>query len=307
MNNAKNQNNNLQTSEQEVVNINDYCIEDLVKKSSQTESNIVKVNLDALSCLICFNICDVPYESTCCHCLICKYCIDTTYKSDNITEMLNSNRNIDSCPNCRMKEIHFEKSYAIERVINTIRFTCPLNNCGEVLEKDRMKKHLEQHLSNNSNNENAKLIKDLILEFTPKEMRINLPDIAKFGIHRHMLKKQLCESECFCNGKKFLDILGDCKKIIEENEVYYKCGGCNLVFCVNCIKKQNDFNYCKHHNHPLRFMFIDKGWRCDGSSLPDNCRSGSSLNYTTDKKSRYRCSECDFDLCCECMHYYNKY
>ena len=65
------------------------------------------------------------------------------------------------------------------------------------------------------------------------------------------------------------------------------------------------------HNHPLKYLdtTMDNGWRCDGRNLPGKCLSGITDFYQTTKLKRFRCMQCDYDLCIKCMNKYydNKY
>ena len=57
------------------------------------------------------------------------------------------------------------------------------------------------------------------------------------------------------------------------------------------------------HPHVLTYMKTDGEWFCDGKYLKGGCLS-SKRYFTT--KHRFRCSECDFDLCNKCVMHYIK-
>ena len=58
------------------------------------------------------------------------------------------------------------------------------------------------------------------------------------------------------------------------------------------------------HPHKLKYM-KKKAWRCDGSRLPRGCYSNNFHFPST--KERYRCDQCDFDLCDKCIvHFIDK-
>lgn len=66
--------------------------------------------------------------------------------------------------------------------------------------------------------------------------------------------------------------------------------------------------YSKVHGHPLVFLdkTKDNGWACDGRKLIDNCFTGITGFQQTKGISRFRCDECDFDLCEKCMNHYRR-
>ena len=52
------------------------------------------------------------------------------------------------------------------------------------------------------------------------------------------------------------------------------------------------------HPHKMKYMFSYM-WVCDGKNLPRGCYS-ENFNFPS-SKGRYRCVECDFDLCDKCI------
>ena len=60
------------------------------------------------------------------------------------------------------------------------------------------------------------------------------------------------------------------------------------------------------HIHPLKYLdtTMDNGWDCDGKNLPNKCLSGISGYPQTKNFKRFRCMQCDYDLCEKCMNYY---
>ena len=65
------------------------------------------------------------------------------------------------------------------------------------------------------------------------------------------------------------------------------------------------------HIHPLKYLdtTMDNNWACDGRLLPNGCLSGITGFRQTKNMKRFRCIQCDYDLCEKCMNYYydNKY
>ena len=60
------------------------------------------------------------------------------------------------------------------------------------------------------------------------------------------------------------------------------------------------------HEHPLKYLDLtmDNGWSCDGRKLPNKCFSGIIGLKQTEGIKRFRCMQCDYDLCELCMKNY---
>lgn len=93
-----------------------------------------------------------------------------------------------------------------------------------------------------------------------------------------MINKQ---NHWICNG---------CRKRQSFGKAHY-CTECDYDICEDCIKKT--VNTEKNYGHPHRPILYQglHGWFCDNCGEPGD-------NY----KTRFRCNECDFDLCLNC-HY----
>ena len=82
----------------------------------------------------------------------------------------------------------------------------------------------------------------------------------------------------------------------------------------NNINFNNNFELYKYyksttHNHPLKYLdtTMSNGWRCDGIFLPNKCQSGITDFHQTANTKRFRCIQCNYDLCDKCMNrYYDK-
>ena len=65
------------------------------------------------------------------------------------------------------------------------------------------------------------------------------------------------------------------------------------------------------HEHPLKYLdtTMDNGWACNGKNLPCGCLSGIKDFNQTKNIKRFRCMQCDYDLCEKCMdkYYDNNY
>lgn len=58
------------------------------------------------------------------------------------------------------------------------------------------------------------------------------------------------------------------------------------------------------HQHPLVFIRADNGWACDGRNMTGGCVKGCTGFRQTAGWSRFRCDNCDFDLCEGCIDKY---
>jgi len=47
----------------------------------------------------------------------------------------------------------------------------------------------------------------------------------------------------------------------------------------------------------------DTGWKCNGASWPGGCRSGITHFWQTQGMNRFRCGQCDYDLCEKCCRH----
>ena len=80
------------------------------------------------------------------------------------------------------------------------------------------------------------------------------------------------------------------------------------------LQENNNFEIYKYyksttHEHPLKFLdtTMDNGWACDGRKLTNKCFSGITGFKQTKGIKRFRCIQCDYDLCELCMkNYYDQ-
>ena len=138
------------------------------------------------------------------------------------------------------------------------------------------------------------------------------------NVHNHPLvfldKKK--ENNWVCDGRKLnqrcfsgITDFGQAKNISR-----FRCEICDFDLCENCMnhyKKQyyyKIYNFYKIpvHKHSLKYLekTRDNGWACDGRKLNEGCLSGTTGFYQTNGFERFRCENCDFDLCKNCMDYY---
>jgi len=58
------------------------------------------------------------------------------------------------------------------------------------------------------------------------------------------------------------------------------------------------------HEHPLVYLTCDNGWACDGKEIVGGCKSGFTGFGQTSGALRFRCDDCDYDLCARCLEAY---
>ena len=117
-------------------------------------------------------------------------------------------------------------------------------------------------------------------------------------LHIHKLIKFPCTSNWICMGRNILPKICDQNNI--ENKFCYRCLDCNMNYCLMCVKSENVFNVSKH-DHILKFVHKDNGWSCDGRNFEKKCLRGITGFFKTNGIMRFRCEECDFDLCDKCL------
>lgn len=296
MSNNINSNSELKNEKDEIIDINkinpDINLESNVSnvEFKKQIGETLKISSDCLKCISCHKISTNPLMSPCCFNLICATCHDDLSKTgyDFVT-----------CPQCRKKDVKFNNSTISKRIIESIFTKCPIENCSYTIEREFVFNHLKEH-----DQKDEKVI-NLMKEFDFREKQKS-KSFGIFPIHRHYMEVYN-NNEGTCNGKLFLKSLGGCKEEIKKNEDFYLCKSCNLWFCKVCADKECIKFYSKDHEHPLEFTFIDNNWECYGKKLSDGCRSGNPLIGKNDKKMRYRCADCDYNLCANCMSFYNKY
>jgi len=67
--------------------------------------------------------------------------------------------------------------------------------------------------------------------------------------------------------------------------------------------KQDYINVCVHPCL-LKFTTRNSSWFCNGKRLPGGCKSGYNGHSVPEGIERFRCDNCDFDLCRKCLNAY---
>jgi len=120
--------------------------------------------------------------------------------------------------------------------------------------------------------------------------------------HPHVLLVLNRDNGWSCDGMK---IPGGCAKGCNgfnqtRGWLRHNCVVCDYDLCEGCIAKHIDEVKVSVHPHPMRHIFKDNGWACDGRRLAGGCRSGCTGFLQTWSLQRYQCEECDYDLCYAC-------
>ena len=127
-------------------------------------------------------------------------------------------------------------------------------------------------------------------------------------VYRHLINLMVLCPEENCSWK---GIWKDYSEHLKNN--HNKLLKSSYISNVSTNDKYELYKYYKAttHIHPLKFLdtTMDNNWACDGRLLPNKCLSGITGFRQTKNMKRFRCVQCDYDLCEKCMNYYydNKY
>lgn len=277
-----------------------------------------KKNIEDYICCICQlipNYNSALEEINCGH-LFCSDCISKWLKKDN------------KCPFCKAKivtrKVEKDNKIAYRFLINLI-VKCQEEKCNWKGPWNEFENHLEKEHFENKKDINKNVV------FAEGEC-------YKSKIHNHKLQNLGKTSNIWkCDALKF----GTCQSgITDFNQTadipQFTCKECNFNLCEKCMRiyydsgsseypskellnqnqnnnkdgtndvfEINKFYLCKVHNHLLKFLGVsNENWFCDGRSMPEKCYSGKNNYELSREVPRFRCQQCDFDLCLECMKHY---
>jgi len=118
-------------------------------------------------------------------------------------------------------------------------------------------------------------------------------------VYRHLINLVITCQEENCDWK------GICKDFYEHlKNVHNKnMDALRAVPCVNLNPELYKYYKATTHNHPLKYLdtTMDNSWRCNANYLPGGCLSGSNNINKSKNFKRFRCMQCDYDLCEKCM------
>jgi hypothetical protein len=264
-----------------------------------------KENIEDYICCICqfLQNPETAIEEENCGHIFCQICIDNWLKKNNL------------CPFCKGKIIKRNiknKNKMIYRQIINFIVLCSEKNCNW---KGTIKEY-ENHLKNQHNikqisNDNFELFK-----------------YYKATCHIHPLKyfDTSIDNGWSCDCCKCFSGITNFEQTKKMKR--FRCVECDFDLCLLCMNNYYDRNYIiandsstaskknyllnmKYHSsvhkHPLIFLdkTRDNGWGCDGRNLGKKCFSGITGFHQSFNIPRFRCEQCDFDLCENCMNNYN--
>lgn len=266
------------------------------------------------SCIICYDLSPNLSETKCCHSFICQQCVNSLPSKN--------------CPYCKIKT-EFKPSKLAQRIVNSSIMKC--QKCGYMETYDKVIIHYkENHLKSEEDLqflfENNKLLYESLAK------NYALPSEKKYIFHSHSLTSGIFKENQQCRGGTFFEnknclILNKKKpepKVEEDHgfsllqgeanesfdfKDYFKskacmrCEKCDYTFCSNCINIRKSF-MSSIHQHPLELVDRDNGWGCDARHLEKGCLMKINGGFASSGVTRFRCVDCDFDLCEKCMEYY---
>ena len=118
-------------------------------------------------------------------------------------------------------------------------------------------------------------------------------------VYRHLINLVITCQEENCNWK------GACKEYFEHLKSSH-----NKKIEDNASSKIIPVNFelykyykATTHEHPLKYLdtTMDNKWICDATKLNGGCLSGSNVNNLSKNFKRFRCMQCDYDLCEKCL------
>ena len=225
-----------------------------IDPDSIINKNDFKLLQNSAICVICDGIILHPVQCIKCENNFCKSCIDLWIKKKTKEQQ---------CPfKCENPE--FKPCRLLNNLLQNLKFKC-INGCGTEISYLDLEKHY---------NENC-----------PKLNNVNL--LLKY-YHEHYLKEDTSKNNFICTI---------CNNNY-ENTKRYICQECNFNLCEICKNNYQNFidskiNLPIFHQHSLfNFSFRKTNWRCN------ICKN----NFEFNKISRFRCKNCDFDICNNCKN-----
>ena len=265
-------------------------------------------NIDEYLCCICQMIPNPQTaleEENCGH-LFCNNCL---------TEWLKSKINCPICKKKISKRFIKDKNKIIYRQLMNLKLKCQEEKCD-------WKGIFTDYYTHLKNNHNIEINNNCII--------YELYKYYKSSTHVHPLKNMdtMMDNGWYCDGKYLPSPCQSGILNVEQSKYFrrFRCVTCDYDMCEKCMNKYHDNKYvikndnsdnrCLYlldkkyfaqiHEHPLTFLdkSEDNGWICYGKNLTNKCFSG--INDTNQSKCipRFKCEQCDFNLCENCMNFY---
>lgn len=180
------------------------------------------------------------------------------------------------------EKMHFNSEEEINQIINNKEYFILLLDNFKIKEKTKnlihrhtltlnfnQKGNFTCHIGNMIKHKNCNLIqKENMIKNENKKENIDNPNYI------NMMQDELTSEE---------------RQILSR--FYYSCEECDIDFCINCAKLQNLMLKASIHEHPLKLLLRNDGWKCDANKLTQKCQSGFNEYYKADGVPRYKCSK----------------
>ena len=127
-------------------------------------------------------------------------------------------------------------------------------------------------------------------------------------LESHLYECKLSYRECKYKfiGCEFIDENNRVKEHENSNNKYHLFLALEFIKDKKIVKKKIKFELgekCKAICHPHIMTYMKSmNWSCDGRKLDSGCYS--RYCHFTSNVARFRCAECDFDLCDKCIVHY---
>ena len=143
----------------------------------------------------------------------------------------------------------------------------------------------------------------ILTEFLPKSRKVesrNEGNYWQFKSQKHnnhplaflSLKKNNKIMKCEC-----------CQKVLNPEEYFYFCSGCEFCLCEECKNKEkpgNPFQFSPYwHEHPLSFCYPIKPKSID-KFICNHCKNEVTFQFS------FYCTKCDYHLCKNCCVKYTE-
>ena len=252
--------------------------------------------IESLTCSICYDILEHPFECNNCHNLFCQNCIKDYLNTKD------KYRRKYFCPLCRNKKNNFSENAGVNNILSEFLITGKkvCNKCNNVFDEDKFKSHINKcwhkcikchkifidemvflkHFSIHGKNEKEKLINayfnkkvDIIRKINEQK---NEEDTGK--IKREKFMNNLVETNNNNNSMQIID-----KNDYNPKYDLYFCGKNNNINCSCCSNKKCSPNgeLCKNcmkknlklHGLKKHYLINKKGKACRYSHGNFHCNS----------------------------------
>jgi hypothetical protein len=253
--------------------------------------------IESLTCSICYDVLEHPFECNNCHNLFCQNCIKDYLNTKD------KYRRKYFCPLCRNKRNNFSENVGVDNILSEFQITGKkiCNKCNNVFDEDKYKSHINKcwhkcikchkifidemvflkHFSKHGKNEKEKLINayfnkkvDIIRKINEQK---NEENIGK--IKREKFLNNLVETN---NNKNSSMQIVDKNDYNPKYDLYF-CGKDNNINCSCCSNKKCSPNgeLCKNcmkknlklHGLKKHYLINKKGQACRYSHGNFHCNS----------------------------------